>query len=123
MASDPDRPAGQVLVDATISSGSSVSDDLDISGYKVVQIFMPAAFDGARLAFQTRPDTSGTYQLAYDRSDNQIVVHVSQGRNYLIAPELLAGLEHFRIRSEDGSGNAQNESADRTITLALMPIG
>lgn len=100
---------------ATIANGQTKSDIIDTYGVTIVQIELPAAFDGTSLTFETSSDGS-TFQPY--RNINNIIVSVtcSAGNNYGIAAQ-----DFFPVRYVKIVSNA-TEAADRIIRLVPQSI-
>lgn len=111
-------------VQVTIPSGQTLATQaIDMAGYGLIGIEMPAAFTGTLLQFQTTsrektPETPvGTYQPLYDSDDARVEMTVAASRNYsLVVDDLVGVLPWPYIRLEAGSV----QGADRTFTIVLL---
>ena len=99
----------------TIASGQTVSAAIDLQGRTVVAMYMPSAFTGSTITFQTSPDNS-TFQALYNTSNTQMSATVTQARNYKFDPGDLSGIRYLKLVS----GSA--EGADRTIIISTMEL-
>lgn len=98
----------------------SISPEVDIEGYMLAGIHMPAAWDAANLTFQAAPVTGGTFQNIYDDAGIELTMIAAVSRS--IALDLLAGVlapwRFLKIRSGT-SGIPVNQASARIVTLAL----
>lgn len=95
---------------ATIGSGTTTSDAIDLQGLLVVQLIMPAALTGTAISFQSSHDNV-TFQDCYNDANSLITITVAVNRTYNIDPKDFAGCRYFKIVS-----NA-SEAADRAIGI------
>lgn len=105
---------------ATIAINASLSGEVDLEGFTLVSIIMPAAWTAANLTFQASDVTGGTFQDVYDDQGVEVTVQAAASRS--IGIDLLAGaLAGFRfIKIRSGTtGTPVNQAAARTLTLAV----
>lgn len=107
----------QTVLSATISNGTALSAEIDLSGYSVVAIYMPSAWTAANLTFQAVDVSGGTYEDVYDAAGNELSVIAAASRVLTDIPEL-APIRFLKVRSGT-SGTPVNQGADRTIKLVL----
>jgi hypothetical protein len=100
---------------ATISSGQSLSSEIDLGGYRNIAIQMPSSWDTANLTFQGSTVSSGTFQNIYDSAGNELTLIAAASHAIADIPEL-APFRYIKIRSGT-SGTPVNQSANRTITV------
>lgn len=101
---------------ATILSGQTASDAIDLSGCELVGLIMPAAFTGTSIKILSSPTLGGTYQNIYPSgADYSMTVAASKN----IPVENLAIMAGWRFIKLVSSGA---EGADRSITLAVRPV-
>ena len=96
--------------EVTIASGQTVSSVVDLAGYGLVGIIMPAAFTGATISFQISHNNVD-FQACYNTANTLMSATVTQGRTYMLAPTDLIGARYLKIVS------ASAEGAARTIGL------
>lgn len=104
-----------VISRATILSGATVSDAIDLIGRGCLVIYLPATFTGATITFQGSYDNV-TFLALYNTSNTQMSMTVTQNRAYVLSPEDLVGIRYLKLVS----GSA--EGADRTITLVTRQL-
>ena len=110
--------ANTALKTAVIAIDTSLSAEVDLEGFRLAGIVMPAAWTAANLTFQVATATGGTFQDLYDDAGNEVTVTAAVSRSHGI--DLLAGVlapwRFLKIRSGT-SGVAVNQAAARTISL------
>ncbi len=102
----------------TIANGQSLSGQIDLEGYALVGIYMPAAWTTANLTFLASDVTGGTFQDIYDDNGNPANAAANAGR--CIGLDQIAGvLAPFRfLKLRSGTASTPvNQGADRTIKL------
>lgn len=102
----------------TIPSGSALSNQIDLGGYHLVGIKMPADWTAAVITFHATVDGDATPYPAYDEAGSEITVQASDDRHILLDLARYYGLRVFQIRSGT-NGSPVNQGADRVITLLL----
>jgi len=111
--------AATVVRTATIAQNASLSDEIDIRGYKHIVIFMPAAWDAAALTFVAAPTAGGTAVPVYA---NGVEVSETVAASRAVAIDLnaiaLAGVHFLYLRSGTATA-AVNQTAIRTLYVAL----
>lgn len=112
--------ASQKTKTVTISSGTSLSGEVDLGPYELVAIHMPAGWDAADLTFQAADSPGGTFHDLYDDDGNEVTVTAAASRAIAVKSDekALAPLHAIKIRSGT-SGVPVNQTADRTLTLIL----
>lgn len=109
-------PIVQADLTATIASGQTTSNEIDLSGCSLAGLHMPAAFTGTTLKIIASPTTGGTFQNVISAGSDYILA-VAAGKYVPIENlAIVAGLRFIKLVS--GSG----EAADRNITLAVRPV-
>lgn len=117
------QPTGSFAIDrvlivstGSIANGQTVSAAIQVKGYSLVGIQLPAAFTGTALTFQVSLDGT-TYQLLKSTtSGSSLSYTVAQGTYVAIDPTPFYGARYIKIVS----GTA--EGAARTLALALKGI-
>ena len=111
-----------VVLTATILSGQSLSGEIDLQGYQMLAIRIPAAWDTANITFLGARATTangGTYVPVYDDAGLEVTVTVG-GADRMITLDInalkLASLQYIKLRSGT-SGSPVNQTADRTLYL------
>lgn len=112
----PATPSTLVYTTVTISSGTSLSAAVDMAGFTLVGIFMPAAWTAAGLTFQASTAFAGTFQNLYTASGTEYSVTTDASRHVIIPYADFLGVRFLKVRSGT-SGAAVNQGADRTMTL------
>lgn len=103
---------------ATIASGASVSDAIDIGAAELVAISMPAAWTTASITFQNTVDDS-TYQAVNDAAGSEVAVLLPVASKNIIFS--FAGIKGFgKLKLVSGTAAlAVNQGAERLITLVI----
>ncbi len=104
----------------TIANGESLSGEVDLAGFKLAIIQMPAAWTAANLTFQVATATGGTFQNLYDDGGTEVSVTAAVSRAISLDNNVvnLAAARFIKIRSGT-SGTPVAQGAARTITLIL----
>ena len=103
---------------ATIATGQSLSDPIDITGGALLRLVMPAAWDAADLTFQVSHDGT-TFQNLYrtdGSTETEVKLKTSAGRAYQLSPLDFAGLLWIKVRSGTGALPV-NQTAPRSIQI------
>lgn len=103
---------------ATIANGESLSAAVDLGGWRVAGIVMPASWTAANLTLQTSPDGE-TYNNRYDRSGTEYTITAAASRSIQIPLDDLLSVRFIKVRSGT-SGSPVNQGAERSITLVLV---
>lgn len=88
-----------------IASGQTVSAAVNLKGYRVEGLELPAAFTGTSISFQVSSD-GATFQPHYDTANALVSMTVAQGRSYSL-PASLAAWPYFKIVSGTAEGAAR----------------
>jgi hypothetical protein len=119
--SGSERAVVRDTVSAVIANGGSLSAGVDLRGYILCGISMPAAWTAADLSFQVAPSAAGTYQDVYALSaslDTEYVVQAAAGRFIPVTDGAFDGVEFLKVRS-GLTAAAVIQGAERTIVLHL----
>lgn len=106
-----------ILRTATIASGASLSDALEIDGSAVVGIVMPAAWTAANLTLQASADDT-TYNNVYDELGTEKTIVASTSRYIPLNPADFLGMNSIKVRSGT-AGTAVNQAAARSVVVVL----
>lgn len=99
---------------ATIASGGTDSGALDLAGFNLCGIFLPATFTGTALTFKAAATIGGTYQVVKSTtSGSSLSYTVAQNTYVALDPKDFQGIQFLKIVS------GSTEGADRTLTLSL----
>lgn len=109
------------ILNATIASGASLSDSMNLGGLRLFGIVMPAAWTAANLTFQASFDGGTTYVDMYDYNGLEVVATTSTSRLIVLDPVVFAAIPLLKIRSGTAA-SAVNQGGDRTLTLVLRSI-
>lgn len=110
--------ANTIVKTVTIASGQSLSAELDLEGFKLVCILMPAAWDAAAITFQISDVAGGTFLDAFDDAGVEISATVDAARAVGfddILPEL-SSVRFMKLRSGT-SATPVNQTASRTFKI------
>ena len=104
---------------ATIANAGTISNAIDLEGYPLTALHMPAAWDTAVISFLSAPTIDGTYQPVYV-DGIELTEPVAAGRCCPISSNAvaLASLRFIKLRS-GVAGAEVAQTAERVITLSL----
>jgi hypothetical protein len=117
----------------TILNGQSLSDEADLTGWRLAAIQMPAGWDAASITFQARPgkqsqDTAAlsgeALQNVFDDGGTEVSLTVAAARYVTLTGvklDALLGVGAVKLRSGANAAPV-NQTADRVIWLTLLPI-
>ena len=98
----------------TIGAGSTTSDAIDMQGYTLTAIIMPATFTGTSLTFSVSDD-GNTFYTMYNTSNTAVTAYVTQGRWYELLPSDFASTRYLKIISSATEGSARTIKLVRRI--------
>ena len=101
---------------ATIASGASLSDAVDVGPHTGIAIHMPASWTTATLTFQVSDD-GATYRDLYDIYGTEYQSQAAASRTILLPPSDFAGFQYLKIRSGT-SAAAVNQGAARSLIVS-----
>ena len=102
---------------ATIASGATESEAVDLGGLELAGIFVPSTFDGTSISVKVAPSLTGTY-VTLREAEADFIVTVAADRYVPIENlALFAGVQFIKMVS----GTAQ-ATTNTTLTLALRPL-
>lgn len=102
---------------AVIAASGTTSAALDLEGFSLVGIKVPAAFTGTALTFSVCDTLAGTYvPLKVTTSGTALSYTVSQGNYYAIDPKDFYGVRFLKIIS------GSTEGTQRTLLCSLKGI-
>lgn len=112
--------AGTAVRTAVIANAASLSAEVDLEGFKLIAIEMPAAWTAANLTFQASSVTGGTFANVHDDAGVEVAVTAAASRVIGLDATLpdLTAIRFLKIRSGT-SGVPVNQGAERTLTLIL----
>lgn len=117
-------PVNRAIVEtaAVIATGTSLSAAVDLRGYSLVAIQMPASgWTSASLTFQASSD-GVLYQNVYDRFGNEVTVVASGGARFIqLDPADWLGAAYIKVRSGT-SGSPTNQTGGDTVTLVCREL-
>ncbi len=106
----------------TIPTGATgLSAEVDLAGFMLEAIYMPAAWTAAALTFQGSNVSGGVYQDMYDSGGTELNLTVSNSRAIGLTAahkEVLKAWRFIKIRS-GVTGAAVNQAADRDLILVF----
>ena len=105
---------------ATIASGASLSDEIDLGNWRHIGLVMPGTWTTASITFAVSNKSGGTFVPLYDDGGIEVTVSASQGTavGLSLAALALAPWRYVKIRSGT-SASAVNQAGDRTIEVVL----
>lgn len=109
----------QLIADAAIANGESLSAGINLQGGRLVGILMPGTWTAADLTFQSSLDGS-TFADLYDDEGNEVTV-VADASQFIVplAPAKFLGARYLKVRSGT-SGTPVNQGGARTIQLVMI---
>ncbi len=102
----------QAAVPVTIANGAQNSSVIELNGFQLAGIQMPAAFTGTTITFLVATTLAGTYQALYNLT-GAVSYAVGASRFVAIDPKDFQGTPYIKLVS----GSA--EGAARSFTVAL----
>lgn len=104
-------------VDVTIASGASNSNVATSEGRALVGLRMPAGWDAADLRFKAALKSGDTLLPVFDSFGNPLKATVTESTFITLPLSQACYAPYVCVSSVDTSGNAVNQTADRTIVL------
>ena len=103
-----------------IGSGQSLSGEVDLEGFALVGIVMPAAWTAAVLSFAAAAASGGTFNPVYDDAGTEVTVQAAASRaiGVDVVAVALAAFRFLKLRSGT-AGAPVAQVGDRTITLVV----
>lgn len=112
------QPNDAYNLQATVASGQTVSNAIDLSGCDLAAIFVPAEFDGTTITLQAATAIDGTYVAVQDGAGNAFTITTTASRVAPISnPNIVTGLRFIKLVC----GTSQTTS-DTVFTLAVRPL-
>ncbi len=105
---------------ATIASGASLSDALDLTGLTVVGLQMPSTWTAAAITLESSADNA-TFDDVYDSEGNELSLTADASRFIPLAPTAMVSYPYLKLRSGT-SGTPVNQAATRVITVIARAI-
>lgn len=99
----------------TIANGATLSDAVDLSGYVLVGLIIPAAFTGTTITFSMSDDNATFYGIN-NAGGTALSATVAVSKCILFTPGDFVGIRHLKLTS----GSA--EAAARTIKLITREL-
>lgn len=100
----------------TIANAATVSAAIELGSATFVGVYIPAAFTGTAISFQTSPTLTGTYAPVKDGAGAAVSKTVAASDYVYLDPTIFAGVGFLKIVS----GSA--EGAARTLTIAARTV-
>jgi hypothetical protein len=97
---------GSNIVVASIASGGTTSDMVNLMNRRLLAIQLPAAFTGTALTFQASYDGITFATLYIDGAD--VSLTVAQGKYVAVDPATFAGVEILKVISGSAEGAARS---------------
>lgn len=118
--------ADRQVIPVTIPNGGSLSAEVNVGGYRIAGIQMPAAWDAAGLALHALVNQVGattTFGAVVDNAGADLVLAAAPGAGeYVALPPTapLVGLGRIKVLSGTIAAPV-NQTADRVLRLVLVP--
>lgn len=113
-----------VYVDATIANGASLSGAVELKGYALTALIIPAEWDTATVAtFNLSVDGSTYYNLYHDVSGTltEYSVPVAASRYIALDATKFMGVQYIKVRAGT-AGAASNQTGATVVTLVCFPV-
>lgn len=104
----------------TIAASASLSGEIDLEGFTLAAIEMPAAWTAANLTLQAASASGGTFQDLKDDAGAEVTITAAAAIMIgldAVAPEV-AALRFLKLRSGTSAAPVA-QAAARTLTLVL----
>lgn len=101
---------------ATISSGQTVSDEMELRGTYLVAMILPSTFDGTTMTFKGSIDGTNFFDM-YNAGGVQMTSTVAASRWIPFSPQDFAGCNFIKLVA----GTAQS-TTDTLIQLITRPL-
>lgn len=109
----------QVAPTAVIANNAALSAAVDLVGFRLAGIIIPASWTTANITFVTSPDGTNWFDR-YDHQGAEYVVTVGGASRSIIVPMVdFLGVRHLKIRSGT-TGTPVNQGGERTLTLLAV---
>ncbi len=103
-------------VDVTIGASGTKTAAVDLGGFTLVGILLPATFTGTALTFEAAEALAGTYRVVKAVGGSSVSLTVAQNTYVAVDPTALQGVNFIKLVSGSTEGSA------RTITLILKGL-
>lgn len=101
---------------ATIGTGASLSQQIDLGAMTLVGIVMPASWTAAGLTFQVSADGGVTWVEHYGSSGTETTFTVAASQYIAIDPTLWRGVYSLKVRSGTAASPV-NQTGGAALTL------
>jgi hypothetical protein len=113
------NPTSQ-MIEATILSGASLSEWLDLGERRLSGLIMSADWTAAALSFDVSPDQGSTALPLFDENNAEVALTVAAARAHAFPISRMIGWNYIRLRS-GLSGAVVNQAADRLLRIMVEP--
>ena len=118
MACDCEMLRDDAEKNPTITSGTAVSETIDLRDHSMMIVHVPADWTAADLSFRTSSAVDGTFDDLYDELGALIeVAGVTAGDAYVVPARLAPA--HFVQLISQSAGTPVNQAAARVLALEL----
>lgn len=100
-------------VPCSIASGQTVSAGVNLNGFTLCGVFLPAAFTGTALSFEASADGVTYVAVKSTTSGTSLSYTVAQGTYVAIDPKDFQGIQYLKLVS------GTMEGAGRSLSLAV----
>ena len=108
---------------ATIAINANLSDAVELKGYSILRIAMPAVWTAADLTFQVSDDGGTTFRNMYWDWGPEMVIDAAAAITIELSPFVrLSHIDQIKVRSGT-AGTPVNQAAERLILLAVSTKG
>lgn len=108
-------------IEVTIDASASLSSEVDLGGYRLSAIHMPADWTAAGITFEAAVESGGTFQDVHDDGGTEVSITASDSQVLVLSKDVAENMEALRfIKVRSGtSAAAVAQAAARTLTLVL----
>lgn len=108
---------------AVIPSGATgQSAAVDLTGFAVTGIVMPATWVAAGITMLTSDAEAGTFLPVHDAAGTEMLITVAASRFVALSPDATSSLRWVKLRSGT-TATPVDQTAERALTLIVEPIG
>lgn len=109
-----------IAVQGTISAGTSLSAPINLKGYTLSILLLPAAWTTANITLQVSYDGITYYNL-YNQDGTEYTIIAAINRAVVVQPSDLAAVEYIKLRSGT-AGTPIIQVADALITMVAIDV-
>jgi len=105
----------------TVGTGASLSETVNLGGFRLFAVGMPSLWTAANLTFQVSPDGGTTWLNLKDQDGNDVMAVATADACIALSPSSFAAAQYLRLRSGTLATPVGQEAA-RTLKLIVRPL-